>query len=286
MARLADYDVEHQYKAWVKKSDRLSPDGTEEVRELVLEIDRPDFEFKVGQSVGVLIKGQQGFGNTYHHRLYSVADLPKKNGKKNPQVKILVKRCSYIDDYSGEIYNGIASNFLCDRKEGDEITITGPFGLPFTIPEDKNSDLLLIGLGTGIAPFRALVKHIYNNLKDWKGKVRLFYGARSGLELIYMNDKNNDLTNYYDEGTFKAFQALSPRPHWSDPIALDYALEQRSEEILNMLEKSNTHVFVAGHEKIRDLLDKAFINMLGSKEKWENRKAELMAGKRWVEIIY
>ena len=29
-----------------------------------------------------------------------------------------------------------------------------------------------------------------------------------------------------------------------------------------------------------------FITMLGSKEKWERRKAELMAGKRWVEIIY
>ena len=73
--------------------------------------------------------------------------------------------------------------------------------------------------------FRAFVKHIYNNVKDWKGKIRLFYGARSGLELLYLNDKDGDLTNYYDEDTFEAFHALSPRPHWSDPIALDKAIE-------------------------------------------------------------
>ncbi len=285
MARLADYDISTRHTGVIKKTDRLSPEGTEEVRELVIEIDRPDFKYELGQSVGVIVEGQHGFGNTVHHRLYSIADIPAQKGKK-PQVKILVKRCSFIDDFNGEIYDGIASHYLCDRKVGDEIVLTGPFGLPFDIPEDKTSDLLLIGLGTGIAPFRALVKHLYKNVKNWEGKVRLFYGARTGLELLYMNDKNDDLTSYYDEETFKAFQALSPRPHWADPIALDYALEQRTEEILEMLNKANTHVFVAGHDKIGGMLDKAFTSIMGSKEKWQNRKAELVAGKRWAEVIY
>ena len=34
------------------------------------------------------------------------------------------------------------------------------------------------------------------------------------------------------------------------------------------------------------LLNKAFVNILGSKEKWETRKAELIAGKKWAEVIY
>jgi ferredoxin--NADP+ reductase len=34
------------------------------------------------------------------------------------------------------------------------------------------------------------------------------------------------------------------------------------------------------------MLDKAFANILGSKEKWEVRKAELVAGKKWAEILY
>ena len=95
-----------------------------------------------------------------------------------------------------------------------------------------------------------------------------------------------DLDNEYDEETFEAFHALSPRPHWSDPIALDVAIEERAAEIIELLGKSNTHIYVAGYEKVKGMLDKAFSNILGSKEKWETRKAELIAGKKWAEIIY
>ena len=285
MAHLADLNIENKYKATVKNTARLTPNDTEEIREILLEVNQPGFDCQVDQSFGVLVNASGEFGNTMHHRLYSVADLPdKKNGK--PQITLLVKRCSYVDEFNGELYHGVASNYLCDRKIGDEIIITGPHNLPFVVPEDKNSNLILIGMGTGIAPFRAFVKHIYKNVKDWKGKIRLFYGARSGLELLYLNDKNGDLTNYYDEATFEAFHALSPRPQWSDPIALDAAIEERAAEIIDLLALSNTHIFVAGYEKISELLDKAFSNILGSKEKWATRKAELIAGKKWAEVIY
>ena len=285
MAHLTDFNIENKYKATVKKTERLTPNDTEEVREISLEVKQPGFKCQVDQSFGVLIKASGEFGNTVHHRLYSVADLPtEKSGK--PQIKLLVKRCSYVDEFSGELYKGVASNYLCDRKVGDDITITGPHKLPFAVPEDKNSNLILIGMGTGIAPFRSFIKHIYKNVKDWKGKIRLFYGARSGLELLYLNDKNGDLTNYYDETTFEAFHALSPRPQWSDPIELDVAIEERASEIIELLSQSNTHIYVAGYETILDMLDKAFSNILGSKEKWKTRKAELIAGKKWAEIIY
>jgi ferredoxin--NADP+ reductase len=141
-------------------------------------------------------------------------------------------------------------------------------------------------MGTGIAPFRAFVKHIYKNIPDWQGKIRLFYGARSGLELLYLNDKDGDLTQYYDQATFEAFHALSPRPHMNDPIALDTAIENRAADIVEMLSHANTYIYVAGYEKTREVLDKAFSNILGSKEKWATRKAELVAGSKWAEIIY
>lgn len=285
MAHLADYKTDLQYQATIKKTERLTPADTEEVREILLEVQQEDFDCEVDQSFGVLVKTMGEFGRVEHHRLYSVADLPaRQNGK--PLITMLVKRCTYVDDFSGELYDGIASNYLCDRKVGDKITITGPFELPFSVPEDKNSNLILIGMGTGIAPFRAFVKHIYTDVKEWKGKIRLFYGARSGLELLYLNDKDGDLTNYYDETTFAAFSALSPRPHWSDPIALDKAIEERAAEILEMLSQTNTHIFVAGYEKVNEMLNKAFSKILGSKEKWETRKAELVAGKKWAEVIY
>ena len=246
--RLEDYPTEPRYPATVLKSEEITEEGSGvEVRELVLEVDGHEFDFEIGQSVGVLVEGSGDFGKTVHHRLYTVADTPTTDG--NPEITLIVRRCNYIDDYSGEEYIGVNSNYLCDRRPGDRIT--GPFGMPFSVPADKNANLLLIGLGTGIAPFRALVKHIYNNVGDWNGKVRLLYGAHSGLELLYMNSKRDDFTNYYDEETFKAFKALSPRPNWADPIAWDLAIEDRADEILNLLSDEHTHVYVAGQKRIR-----------------------------------
>lgn len=285
MAHLSDYDIKKQHYAVVKETRRLSPEDAEEVREILLEVNQPGFKCEVDQSFGVLVNTKDEFGNNLHHRLYSVADLPS-NGKGKTGLTMLVKRCNYVDDFSGELQEGIASNYLCDRKVGDEIIITGPYPLAFSVPEDKNANLILIGMGTGIAPFRAFIKHIYHNVKDWTGRILLFYGARSGLELLYQNEKDDDLTNYYDEDTFKAIHAFSPRPLWNDPVVLDQAIVERSQEILEMLSLLNTYIYVTGHEKVRQGLDQAFANVLGSEEKWKTRKAELIAGKKWVELIY
>ena len=285
MAHLSDYDIKKQYFAEVKKTRRLSPEDEDEVREIQLEVLDPTFECEIDQSFGVLINIPDDFGNKLHHRLYSVADLPRKN-KKRTVITMLVKRVAYVDDFSGEKYDGIASNYLCDRKKGDKITITGPYELPFKVPEDHTANLILIGMGTGIAPFRAFIKHIYENIDDWTGRILLFYGAKSGLELLYQNEEDDDLTNYYNEDTFKAIHALSPRPLWHDTVVIDQSIEERSQEILEMLSLLNTYVYVAGHERVKEGLDKAFANVMGSKEKWETRKAELIAGKKWVELIY
>ena len=285
--RLDDYPKEPRFSATVLKSEPINDEGADvEVRELVLEVDRPEFHFDIGQSIGVLVEGPKEFGGSVHHRLYTVADTPKADSKSKPELTIVVRRCNYIDDYSGEEYQGVSSNYLCDRRPGDELTITGPFGLAFKVPENKNANLLLIGLGTGIAPFRAFLKHIYQEVGDWKGKVRLLHGARSGLELLYMNDKRDDFALYYDEDTFESIQALSPRPNWADPIAWDYAIEDRSEEILGLLEDENTYVYVAGLVPIRDELDKVFANVVGSPKSWAKKKAALKEAGRWVELLY
>jgi ferredoxin--NADP+ reductase len=285
--RIEDYPTEPQFDATILKTERITEELSEvEVRELVLEVNDHAFNFEVGQSIGVLVKGPAEFGGSIHHRLYTVADTPLPKPKGKPEITIVVRRCSYIDDYSGEEYIGINSNYICDRKSGDRLKITGPFGIPFNIPDDKSANLLLIGLGTGIAPFRALVKKIYHQEGGWKGKVMLLYGARSGLELLYMNNKRDDFTRYYDEGTFEAIKALSPRPNWVDPIAWDYAIEERAEEIWKMLSEGHTYVYVAGLEPIRDTLDRLFGTLCGSTDAWLKRKAELIEKGRWVELLY
>ncbi len=285
MAHVTDFMTDKQFKARILSTVRLTPENVDEIREITIEVDNPGFKFQIDQSFGVLIEVEGPYGNTHHHRLYSVADIPETKAGK-PVLKMLVKRCSYVDEFNGELYDGVASNYLCDRRPGDTITITGPHSLPFKVPEDKTANLILIGMGTGIAPFRAFIKHVYKNEKDWKGKIRLFYGARSGLELLYLNDKDGDLTQYYDEATFEAFHALSPRPHWDDPIAIDTAIEERAGDVLDLLNQTNTYIYVAGYEAILDILEKTFSRIMMSEDAWKTRKAELKAGNKWKEIVY
>ena len=135
-----------------------------------------------------------------------------------------MRRCFYIDDISGERYPGLASNYLCNAEPGDPIQIAGPYGSRFFVPDDSKANLMMIGVGTGIAPFRAFVKHIYEVRGGWEGEVRLFYGAKTGMELLYMNDVRKDLSLYYDEKSFKAFEAVSPRPHFDAPPDLEKLL--------------------------------------------------------------
>lgn len=284
--RLDDYDVEQRLTATVRQTRRITPEDTQEdIRSIQLHIDTSDFRFDIGQSIGVIVPGPHEFGHDEHFRLYTVADILSDNGD-GTDVEICVKRCASIDEFSGERHPGIASNYLCDRGVGDRITITGPYGLPFQLPEAKSADMLMIGLGTGIAPFRAFVRHIYESLGGWEGRVRLFYGARSGLEMAYMNDEQDDFANYYDEKTFKAFTAVSPRPHMDDPVPLDEALAQNQAEVWEMVRQPDTHVYVAGLEQMLPQLDRAFAPMAGSEAAWQRRKAELVAGQRWTELVY
>lgn len=286
MASLAELDISKPFVATVISNDRITPEASDEdIRNIVIELDAEEFSYHVGDSIGLLVPGPHEFGNEYHLRLYTIAGGEKTSGNKT-RLTLCIKRCFYIDDYSGEKYEGKASNYFCDRAPGDKLTMAGPFKGAFTIPDDESTNLLMVGLGTGIAPFRAFVRHIYDVRGGWKGKVRLFFGAKTGLEMLYMNDKRDDFANYYDEDTFKAFEAVSPRPAVDAPVALDQAIEQNGKEVWEMVRDPDTYVFVAGHEKVGELLDQAMAKVAGSEEKWQRRKAELKAGKRWMELMY
>ena len=272
------------YSATLVRSQRITPESSpEEVRHMVFRTSDPSFSCSTGQSIRVMAPGQ--FGNKYHTRLYTIAD-PDREQEEGTEFSLCVRRCSYIDDFSGEEYRGVASNYLCDLRPGQSIQFAGPVGLPFPVPENRKAGLLMIGMGTGIAPFRAFIRHIYENLGGWKGKVRLFYGARTGLEMLYMNQENDDLANYYDQKTFKAFQAVSPRPHFEAPVALDKAIEQNGAEVWSMIKSADTHVFVAGAKQMLTQVEKALAGIAGSEQEWVRKKAELVAGGRWHEVLY
>ncbi len=284
--RLQDYDTSNRYPAKVVSTERLTEESSDEVRELILDVAGDQEIFRVGQSIGVLAPGDASFGQEHHLRLYSVSDVPVPRPNGDTRVTIAVKRCFYVDEYNGERYPGRASNFLCDRGVGDTITVCGPYGLPFSVPHTRQATIFLIATSTGIAPFRAFVKHLFDELPDFEGNVKLFYGGTRGLDLVYLNDARDDFERYHDDDAFQAFKALSTRPHWTDEIDWSSALGDAGEQMWRLLESSRSYLYIAGLEKDHPGLMEALAEVAGGKEELDRRRAEMHAGGRWVELLY
>ncbi len=273
-------------EAVIQDSQRITPPDADEVRHIRLQVRDPGFRYLEGQSIGVLVPGPHPFGNPYHLRRYSIAnarDIPQDEGV---ELDLLVRRCFYIDEVSGERYPGIASQHLCDARPGDRIQITGPYASPFKMPQDPQSNLLMISTGTGVAPFRAFLQSIYERRGNWGGQVRLFYGARTGLETLYRNDRKADLANYYDEKTFRAFQALIPRRSTGEETALERTLGEQVGEVWGLLQQPGTYVFLAGLQRMIPILDRTLAQAAGSEAAWLGLKARLQAEGRWSELLY
>jgi len=285
--KLSYYDISHPHTAIVKHTHRITPeDYPVEVRHITLHVPGGRLSFIEGQSIGVLVTGEHEFGNPHHLRLYSIASTRLGEDGAGTDIAICVRRCFYIDEVNGEEYPGVASNYLCDRKEGDEITITGPYGNHFAMPESRDANMLMVGVGTGIAPFRAFMKRIFHEKEYWKGQVRLFYGANHGLELLYMNDLANDFDLYYDEESFKAFEAISPRPHLKAPVSWEAHMNDHGEEVWNMLQEPNTYVYIAGLESALESFNKTMVQIADSEAAWETIQDNLRENGRWAELIY
>lgn len=272
------------HSAELISSHRITPASSrEEVRQLLFRASDLAFDGVPGRCIRLLAPGQ--YGNKHHVRLYSIADQDRTGGSR-AEFALCVRRCFYIDDFNGEQYEGVASNYLCNLKPGDAIEYVGPVGYPFQVPDDPKANILMIGMGTGIAPFRGLIRLIYQKFVRWEGKVRLFYGARSGLEMLYMNDVNNDLANYYDLPTFKAFQAVSPRPALDAPVELDKVLVRNATDVWAMLTSDDCRVFIAGSEAMLQPVEKALADIAGSPEAWSRVRNELVARGHWEEVLY
>jgi sulfite reductase alpha subunit-like flavoprotein len=109
-------------------------------------------------------------------RLYSIASSPRFVG---PQLVELVVVINEWKTPSGKICAGTATNYIRSLRAGDDVACTITSGT-FKFPESPMTPMIMAGLGTGLAPFRAFVqerKWMQNNgIKT--GPMWLFYGCR------------------------------------------------------------------------------------------------------------
>lgn len=283
---MLDEELGPKVDATVVDSVRINPDGNEEIREITLQVDEPSFRYREGQSIGIAVPGPHPFGNKYHLRRYSIAHDLGEDDSGAVKFTILVRRCFYIDDVSGESYPGIASNYLCDATAGQQMIMTGPYHSPFKMPPETSDNIVMISSGTGIAPFRAFIQNIYREKGAWRGKVRLFYGSKTGMDLIYMNDVKNDIGMYYDEKTFQAYNALVDHPLSTETDALQQSIDANAQQIWDLVHQPNTYFYLGGLKAVSDVFDKKMSELAGSKEKWAAFKKDLSSQGRFSELLY
>ena len=112
-------------------------------------------------------------------RLYSIASSRKVVGD---ETHLTVAHVEY--DADGETRWGAASHLLATREEGDTLPVYIEANERFRLPADASRDIIMIGAGTGIAPYRGFVQErsvVGGNGRNW-----LFFGApRQRSDFLY-----------------------------------------------------------------------------------------------------
>lgn len=141
-------------------------------------------------------------------RAYSMANYPEEKGI----IMLNVRIASPPPRAPKGTPPGKMSSFIFNLKEGDKVTISGPFGEFFARDTDK--EMIFVGGGAGMAPMRS---HIFDQFKriQTNRKVTFWYGARSKREMFYVEDFDSIQA---ENENFKWHVALSePQPddNWS-----------------------------------------------------------------------
>ena len=86
------------------------------------------------------------------------------------------------------VAGGAATALFTALDEGQQIQASGPYGRFCLHPSDGNRRYLLIGTGTGVTPYRAMLPQLAQLIAARGVEVVLLFGARSPAELIYGED--------------------------------------------------------------------------------------------------
>ena len=142
-------------------------DETPTARTVVLDL--PDWpEHRAGQHVDIRLTAEDGYRA---ERAYSIASAPGE------PVAITVQR----------LEDGEVSPYLTEvLRQGDELELRGPIGGYFVWGPDNGGPLLLVAGGSGVVPFRAMLRH--RRRLGSEVATRLLYSSRTLDDVIYRTE--------------------------------------------------------------------------------------------------
>ena len=166
-------------------------------------------------------------------RLYSVASSPEAH---SGEVHITVAKSFY--KLNNEIRCGITSDFLSQLKPDSQLNFYVHPNNQFRLPEeDKN--IIMIGPGTGIAPFRSFIAE--RDATGASGKNWLFFGEQHFVtDFLYQTE----IQNWLETGVLSKVDVAFSRDQ-KDKVYVQHKMYKNGEQFFEWLD-SGAYVYVCG----------------------------------------
>lgn len=143
-----------------------------------------DLYYRAGQYINLRMPKNQ-------IRSYSLASLPSQD--------------DYLELHIKRMKNGLVSNWLFDEVQAnDDLDIQGPFGECYYLPGNPDSNILMIGTGTGLAPLIGILRDAINS--GHQGQIKLYHGEREPSAL-YLDDYLTEIASTHQN--FQYFPCVS-----------------------------------------------------------------------------
>ncbi len=143
-------------------------DHNSDTRSLFLHIvDGQPVRFNAGQFISISIP----LADETRTRPYTIASSPEDG----EPLEICFNR----------VPGGRGVDYLFERRPGDELVFTGPFGL-FTIDQPPDAELVFVAIGTAIAPIRPMIRRLISS--GFARPYHLLYCAMDAAHLLYREE--------------------------------------------------------------------------------------------------
>lgn len=214
-------------------------------------------------------------------RMYSIASA---QAEVETEVHLTVGRVAY--EHHGQAYTGGASGFLSDRvEEGGEIKVFVEPNKNFRLPENGDTPIIMIGAGTGVAPFRAFIQQRDNN-------------GDAGLNwLVFGNQKFTDDFLYQAEWLQYRKNGLLNKVStaWSrqgkEKVYVQHKLRENAADVWQWLQ-NGAHVYVCGDAlRMAKDVEQALLDIIAehgnmSLDDADEYLSELRENKRYQRDVY